>query len=117
MSTLFPKPFQIIRSTRTLVRGVWTTGTSETLTFQGSIQPLSGKDLLTLEPASRDIGKVWIYTGSQLKKRTEAGANAADVLIYDGATWEVIDDRPYGNDIIPHHKYMAEYRGAYVPGD
>lgn len=117
MSTLFPKPFQIIRSTRTLVRGVWTTRTSETLTFQGSIQPFTGEDILALEPGSRGIGKVWIYTGSQLKKRTEAGANAADVLIHDGATWEVIDDKGYSNGIIPHHKYMAEYRGVYVPGD
>lgn len=117
MATLFPKPFTILRNTRSLVRGVWTLGTPEQLTFQGSIQPLSGRDLLTLEPASRDIGKVWIYTGSQLKKRTEASTSVADLLIHDGATWEVIDDRGYSNGIIPHHKYMAEYRGAYVPGD
>lgn len=112
MSTLFPKPFQVRRNTRTLVRGVWELGSPETLTFQGSIQPLSGRDLLTLEPASRDIGKVWVYTGSQLQKRTEASSSVADLLVYDGSLWEVIDDKGYSNDLIPHHKYLAEYRGA-----
>ena len=112
MATLFPKPFQVVRNTRSLVRGVWTLGTPETLTFRGSIQPLSGKDLLVLEPASRDIGKIWIYTGSQLKKRTEATTDVADTLIHDGSRWEVIDDKGYSNGLIPHHKYMAEYRGA-----
>lgn len=112
MSTLVPKPFQIIRNTRVLgPKGVWTTGTPETLTFLGSVQPLSGKDLLVLEPGSRDTGKVWIYTGSQLKKRTEGSQDIADVLVHDGARWEVIDDKGYSNGIIPHHKYMAEYRG------
>lgn len=112
MSTLFPKPFTIRRNTRSLVRGVWQLGTPETLTFQGSVQPLSGRDLMVLEQASRDIGKVWIYTGSQLKKRTEGSQDVADLLVHGGSIWEIIDDKPYSNGIIPHHKYMAEYRGA-----
>lgn len=112
MGTLFPKPFQVVRNTRSLVRGIWTLGTPETLTFQGSIQPLSGEDLLTLEPASRDIGKVWVYTDSTLKKRTEAADSTADRVIHEGALWEIIDSRAYTNGIIPHRKYLAEYRGA-----
>jgi len=113
MATLFPKPFTILRNTRVLgPSGAWITGTPESLTFKGSIQPLSGKDLLVLEPASRDIGKVWIYTGSQLNKRAENSEDVADILVHDGSHWEVIDDKGYSNGIIPHHKYIAEYRGA-----
>lgn len=114
--SLFPKPFTVIRVTRALVRGVYVDGTPQTLTFQGSqggtVQPLSGKDLQNLEPASRTIGKVWIRTTSELRTRTEGSLEKADVLVHAGKRWEVISDETYDNGLIPHHKYLAEYRGA-----
>jgi len=109
--SLFPKPFQVIRTPQTLVRGIWTDGTPSTLTFKGTVQPLSGQDLMTLEPASRDIGKVWVRTKSPLIKRQEGETTKADVVLWNGFKWEVIDDRQYSNGLIPHHKYLAEYRG------
>lgn len=114
--SLFPQPLTIERVTRALVRGTWTDGTPQILTFQGrqggTVQPLSGKDLENLEPASRSIGKVWIRTTSQLRTRVEGSKEKADVLIHDGRRWEVISDMVFANGLIPHHKYLAEYRGA-----
>lgn len=108
--SLFPKPQSGIRYSRTLVRGVWEkTGTP--FTFSGTIQPLSGQDILTLDHATRDKGKVWVRTTYALRKRTTGSDYSADEVVYNGAVWEIIDDRNFDNGILPHHKYLAEYRG------
>ena len=113
MSTLFLKPYTVRRRDRTLsASGIWSPGTMSTITIQGSVQPLSGKDLATMEAGSRDLGKVWVYTGSELRKRTEGSTTEADQIEFDGSIWEIIDVRPYSSGIIPHRKYLAEYRGA-----
>lgn len=113
--SLFPKPFTIERVSRALVRGTYVDGTPVQLTFSGSnggtVQPLSGEDIANLEPASRSIGKVWIRTTSVLRKRTDGSLEKADVLIHGGHRWEVIDNMNFDNGLIPHHKYLAEYRG------
>lgn len=112
MSTLFPLPYTVRRRTRTLVRGVWTPGTTSTITIQGSVQPLSGADLKTMDIGSRDLGKVWIYTDTLLRKRVDGSNTESDQLEYDGSIWEVIDTRSYLSGILPHRKHLAEYRGA-----
>lgn len=113
--SLFPKPFTIERVSRALVRGTYVDGTPQLITFSGSnggtVQPLSGEDIANLEPASRSIGKVWIRTKAVLRKRTDGSLEKADVLIHDGRRWEVIDNMNFDNGLIPHHKYLAEYRG------
>lgn len=109
--SLFPKAFTIERVSRALVRGTYVDGTPATLVQYGTVQPLSGEDIKNLEPASRSIGKVWIRTKAALNKRQDGTLQRADVLIHDGKRWEVIDDQHFDNGLIPHHKYMAEYRG------
>lgn len=110
--SLFPKPFTIERVTRALIQGVYVDGTPTTITPTGTVQPLSGEDLQNFEPASRAIGKVWIRTTAQLRKRQDGSLQRADVLIHDGKRWEIIDDQHFNNGLIPHHEYLAEYRGA-----
>jgi len=109
--SLFPKAFTIERVSRALVRGVYVDGTPATLTQYGTVQPLTGEDIQNLEPASRSIGKVWIRTKAVLNKRTDGSLQKADVLIHDGRRWEIIDNLNFDNGQIPHHKYLAEYRG------
>lgn len=109
--TLFPRPFSVSRVARSLVRGVWTLGTPATFTATGSIQPLTGRDLMVLEPATRNIGKVWIYTSDTLHIRKDGSSETSDTVTWNGYKWEVIDEKPYISGIIPHHKYMAELRG------
>jgi len=109
--SLFPKAFTVQRRTRVLVRGVWTPGTPTTATHYGTIQPLSGKDIATLEPATMEKGAVWVRTTSALRIRRISSPNEADLVVYDGSLWELIDDRKHDNDLLPHHKYLAEYVG------
>lgn len=110
--TLFPKPFTVRRTTRTLVRGVWTDGTPADSIHYGSIQPLSGKDMEMFPPASRTTGRIWVYTDSQLNTRTEGSATPADLVLFKGATYEVIPWQAWDNGLIPHNKYLAEYVGG-----
>lgn len=109
--TLFRRSFTIERNDRALIRGTYVDGTPQTLTFIGTVQPLSGAEIQNLEPASRTVGSVWIRTGEILRKRVEGSLNKADVLIYQGQRWEVLTDLPYTNNLLSHHQYRAEYRG------
>lgn len=109
--SLFPKAFSYIRNTRSLVLGVWTVGTPQTLTGYGSIQPISGEDSANLEPATLQKGVMVLYTTSSLQKRIEGSANMADRVLFDGGKWEVVQSMPYTNNLIPHRKYLLEYEG------
>lgn len=109
--SLFPKAFQYQRATRTLDRGVWTTGTPQTLTGYGSIQPATGKDIETLEPATLDKGVMVVYTTTPLRKRVEGSGNEPDRVLFDGSKWIVAKDLPYTNGLIPHRKYLIEFEG------
>lgn len=110
--TLFPKPFTVRRSTRSLLRGVWTDTEPTTATYTGSIQPLSGKDMEMFPPASRTTGRVWVYTDAQLRTRTEGSSIKADVVEFAGSLWEVAPWQPWDNGILPHNKYLAEFVGV-----
>ena len=110
--SLFPKPFTIERVTRALIQGIYVDGPATLIPLEGTVQPLSGEDLANLEPASRTIGKVWIRTTAALRKRQDNTVQRADVLIHDGQRWEIISDQHFNNGLIPHHKYLAEYRGV-----
>lgn len=109
--SLFPKPFTYLRTTRTLVRGVWTPSAAQTLTALGSIQPVSGNDLEVMEPGTLEKGAMKVYTGTLLRTRKEASENRADVVLYDGGCWEVVQVLPYTSGLIPHRKYIVEYQG------
>lgn len=109
--SLFPKPFIIRRITKHLgPTGVWIKDQPETLTFYGSVQPLSGFDLSVLDTGSQDKGQVWIYTTAELFFRQEGSSQAADILEYHGQDWEVMPPKPYDNELLPHNQYRAELR-------
>lgn len=109
--SLFPKPFQYQRASRTLIRGVWSTGSSQTLTGYGSIQPVSGNDIANLEPATLQKGAMVLYTTTPLRKRIEGSGNEPDRVLFDGSKWIVSKDLPYTNGLIPHRKYILEFEG------
>lgn len=111
--SLFPSPFTIQRTSKTMgADGLWVLGTPSQLVFHGSIQPLTGYELSLIDTGSQGMGKVWIRTTAILERRKPDSTDAGDILLWNSDRWEVIDDRPYLNGIIPHHKYLAEWRPA-----
>lgn len=110
MSTLFPRALTVSRSTGSYVNGVWTSS-AVSITVMGSAQPMSGREIQALEIGRKDIGKIKLYTDTPLVVSTEGQANSGDVVTWQGKLWEVISTADYQNDLIPHYKSIAEYKG------
>lgn len=112
MSTLFPTPIQIKRTSGgSYVRGVWQAGTEQQITTLGSCQPVTGKAIDSLPTNRRDIGQIKVYTDDRLLVATEGGDTTGDIVVWDGKLWEVWDSQPNSNNLIPHFKSLAQYKG------
>jgi hypothetical protein len=79
-------------------------------TFIGTIQPITGKELETLNVGRESLGKVKVYSSVALNVSTEDSDKSGDIVIYNNQEWELIADIPYQNSLIPHYKYIAEFR-------
>ena len=111
MSTLFPKTWNAIRRTATETLGE-VTATETPFTFIGSIQPETAKDLSLRDEARLDEGRVKIYTAERLVVGVEGGSALGDIVIYDEHRYEVIQELPFQNGLIPHRKYIATLRDS-----
>jgi hypothetical protein len=80
-------------------------------TFNGTIQPVSGKDLEIFPDGRRDEGVVKVFSGSKLNVGIEGTKYSGDVVFYGGHKWEITRALPFQNNVIPHYKYFAEFRG------
>lgn len=111
MSTLFPKSLAVTRTTGGLDSyGVWVPGTPVTVSFLGSVQPMS------MDAAAKAIGRETegackIFSSSQLQASQQEGANPGDVLSWQGHKWELVKEMAFDNGLIPHYAYIAECRG------
>ncbi len=112
MSTLFQKSISYIPVTGSYVDGVWTKVEGATTIFQGSVQPLSGKDLDSLEISREDKGLVKVYSSSKLNVSQAETNKSGDIIIWDSRKWEIITELTYSNNLIEHWKYLAEFREA-----
>jgi len=112
MSTLFPKSITIERETAGAysATGVWVDGSITELTVTGSVHPMSARELEALEIGRKDIGKVKAFVNQSLIVSTEDGTAKGDIIQYDNKRYEVIMKDNFNNDLIPHYRYVAEYR-------
>lgn len=110
MSTLFPKTISYNEITGGYVSGIWTPNAPVAKTFEGSVQPITGKDLVALEVGREDLGKVKVYSSTPLKVSTEGREYSGDIVIWQDKEWELIQAMDFQNDLINHYKYIAEFR-------
>ena len=92
-------------------KGKWTPGSAVQNTFQGSVQPISGKEIASLPVGRADIGLVKIYSSTPLPVSVQGGTESGAIISYLSQSWEVIFEMKFQNGIINHYKYIAEYRG------
>jgi hypothetical protein len=113
MSTLFPTTIDYeIHGTGKRINGIYVPGTTTTSQFIGSVQPMSGKEVMSLPVGRQDTGKVKIYSNTQLPVSTQGDTDIEPgaIVSWQGQNWEVIQELGFQNGIIPHYKYIGELR-------
>lgn len=109
MSTLFPTTHSGIRRTPNWADGE-VTGTEAPFTFEGSVQTMTAKDLSAFPESRFDIGSVKIYSDVALVVGFEGAQVLGDLVLFNGRKYEIINEAPYQNGLIPHFKYLAKLR-------
>lgn len=71
---------------------------------------MSGKEAETYQEASRNTGLVKIYCSERLDFRQQGGEGLGYVRC-GGFIYELVQELPYQNGLIPHYKYV----GCLVP--
>ena len=112
MSTLFPKTISYETQTTTKVEGIYTSNAPVVLTFQGSVQPMSGKEITALNIGREDLGKVKIYSDTPIPVSKENSTQKGALVTWQAQKWETIYELINQNGIIDHYKYIGEYRGT-----
>lgn len=80
-------------------------------TFNGTVQPATGKDLESFEIGPEDKGFVKIYSDTQLNVSIQGSDNSGDIVIWQNKEWKVIKELEYQNNLLSHYKYMARFEG------
>lgn len=112
--SLFRYPQTYYSNTGGYVRGEWVTGYSGPLSFSGTIQPDTGKDLFPKETGQDDVGRVKVVSTTKLKASEET-MGVGDLVVYGGRHYELVKELPYLNRIIPHYSYVGELREGVTP--
>lgn len=95
------------------VKGEYQDGMSEPITIYGSVQPVSGQELMVLPEGLRTRETVKIYTDTELN--TAEFNQRPDRLEWRGKVYEIAMKAPYQSGVINHFKYYATKE--QVPND
>lgn len=86
----FSEPFTVTRKAAgTYTNGTYSPGATTTLSAVGSIQPLSGREQLSLPELQRGKEIYKIYTSTELYTVDESSAKKADLVSFQGKVFEV----------------------------
>lgn len=94
------------------VNGIWQEGVSTSSTIEVNIQPLKGWELMSMPEADRSREWVKIYTTSDLRGVQDgdvstAAPSTADLIVWDGRTFEVAKVSTYKMGVLDHTKAIA----------
>jgi hypothetical protein len=86
----FSEPFTITRKAAgTYTNGTYSPGAITTISAVGSIQPLSGREQLSLSELQRAKEIYKIYTATELFTVDESAGKKADLVSFQGKVFEV----------------------------
>ena len=90
------------------VNGKWVDGGVTNTTIQANIQPLRGHELMSLPESDRSKEWVKFYTTADIRGVSEgAPSTPADLLVWDGKTYEVSKVSVYKMGVLDHKKVIA----------
>lgn len=112
--TFFPRDITVKRtapgaySEDPAIAGIWVPGVVSEITIEGSIQPMSAKEIQALEIGEMSTGHVWIYTNDELVASSTPTANDGDLVLYRGRKYRVRGVDNFDSGVIDHNRYRAE---------
>lgn len=119
MATLFNRKFEYIElgSGSYDASGNYVAGEKSSRIVRGTIQSVSGDDLLRIPEGNRQTGAVKIYSSEKLNVRTQNGAGVGYVRTVAGIVYQLEQELPFPNlPKITHWKYLAcEIPKAQIP--
>jgi hypothetical protein len=72
-----------------IVDGIYQNAARGSVTFTGSVQPITGRELLDLPEAQRTREPKMVITETELKTLDKTAGTAADIVEYEGEDYEV----------------------------
>lgn len=103
--------FQVIRTTGSFVKGVWTSAAPTTLSLVGSVQPAGSTDINMVPEGDRVKGMVAVWCNDPLYTTSTDGSNTSDIIVWHGVQWRVLSVEPW-NDAGYYHAVASRMKGA-----
>ena len=92
--------------------------TAEDITFQGQLQPLSSRDIVSITAGRLSSGMLRVFSEEELIIPTEGvpSKGKGTYVLYRGKWYECVSAAEWQSNIseleeIDHFEYLAEYRG------
>lgn len=85
--------------------GIYSAGTTSTLTIQASVQPTKPNDTLLLPELRRNDKAFVLFSDTVLNLVN--GSTPPDRVSLFGETFEILAQDPWQNNVINHYKYVA----------
>jgi len=92
------------------IKGKFIPGAQFSRNTIADIQPITGKELESLNIGRQELGKIKIYTDDIYTISKEGTTKNSDIIVWKGNDYEIIQKLPYDGDLINHNKYIAEIR-------
>lgn len=119
MPTLFARTFQYHEMSKPVFdsHGNAVPGEMSVRTVRGTIQPVTGQELVPYMEGGRNTGVVKIYSSERLAAKSQDGKGAIGYVEQGGTWYEIVDELVFGNlPKITHWKYVAcKIPAAQVP--
>lgn len=101
----FRKPYVLIREMPgSYVDGEWVPGSPAPVNIMASIQPVTGKDQITVPEGRRLTDFIKIYTDTEVLPVDEAASQQPDKLTWRGRDYECVQVDPRQMGVISHYK-------------
>lgn len=110
MGVLFPKPYNIKRSSKgKFIKGRWVTDAKTIDVVYGDAQPMTSYTVSRLDIGDKGLGKITFYTDEVLSVSDKTSGISGDYVEFDSQYYELISEEIHVG-IMPHKKYIGEFR-------
>lgn len=111
MSLFKTVPMMLIHKTSGgYVKGIWQNGSETEISFSGTFQPASGKELENLPEGKRSHSIYKIFAGleNEFTSSDDLKQLEADCISLNGEVYQIIKVDKWDNGLLPHWEFLVE---------